>query len=151
MSKNQPTQESPFVSLTRLNWRAILTGAVADILLTELMGVSLGAIFTQVSGLSATEADALNKAFRASPLFWVAVALGILISGLGGFIAGWLANAEHHLHGLVSAFLTNVVFTVLVSGDSPFTIIEFSSAMLGLLAGLGGGWLAGILRAKRAG
>jgi hypothetical protein len=146
MNKNQPTQEGPFAALTRLDWRAILIGAFSDISLSMFLSVGLLYIFTQVSGLSGAEPEILDQAFRGSMFFWVGMALGIFFSGLGGFIAGWLANKEHHLHGLLSAFLTNVVFTVLVSGDTPFTIVEFGSAMLGLLAGLGGGWLAGTLR-----
>jgi hypothetical protein len=150
MNKNQPTQENPFASLTRLNWRAILIGAFADILLSMLLSASVLAIFVQANGLSTATPDVLDAAFRASPLFWASMVLGILISGLGGFIAGWLAKQEHHVHGLMSAFLTNVVFTVLVSGDSPFTLVEFVGAMVGLLAGLGGGWLAGLLKRQRA-
>lgn len=146
MRKYPPTQNSPFSSLVRLNWRAILTGAIADILLSALMSTGLIAIFIQLNGLSDAGAEVLDSAFRASPFYWMTLVLGILISGLGGFIAGWLAHEEHLLHGLIAAFLTNVILVVLTSSNAPFTIIEFSGSMLGLLLGMGGGWLAGMVK-----
>jgi hypothetical protein len=135
--------------LTQLSWRAILIGAFSDIALSMLLSAGLLIIFSQMSGVSSAEPKVLDQAFQNSILYWVGIFMGVVFSGLGGFIAGWLANKEYHLHGLISAFITNVIFTVAVSADSPFTVVEFGGAMLGLLAGLAGGLLAGLLKNKR--
>ncbi len=149
MKNSSPTPDNPFASLTRLSWRAILSGAGIDLLVTYLVGFIIQGYFVVSNGLSGASQDALDQAFRASPIFWVSVVLGILISGLGGFVAGWLAREEYPLHGLIAAFLTNVVYLSIVSIGSPFTTVDFAGAMLGLLAGLGGGTLAGMLKMHR--
>jgi hypothetical protein len=102
-----------------------------------------------MNGLAGAAEDTAMNALRASPVFWIMYALGILISGIGGFVAGSLARQEHLLHGLVAAFLTNIVYGLLAGAGSPFTLVEFAGSMAGVLAGLAGGWLAGTLKAQR--
>jgi|GEM_PF-6608016 len=148
MKKEKPSHETPLYALTRLAWPAILTGAIADLLLSMLMSIGLVYLFMQTSGLSGAGTDTLDQAFRTSPFYWVSLVLGVLISGLGGGIAGWLAPEEHHLHGLMAAFLTNVVYTFIATWDTPFTLVEFAGSMFGLLLGMVGGWLAGIVKAR---
>ncbi len=146
MRKEKPTADNPLGPLGRMSWRAVFGGALTDYLLSTVILGIIQLMFVQSSGLANAPDETVIQAFQASPIFWVATGLGILFSGVGGFVAGWLADHDHNVHGLVAAMLTNILNATLLSGGANFTGVDFATAMMAIVAGLVGGWLAGRLK-----
>jgi putative membrane protein (TIGR04086 family) len=71
-----------------VRWMAVLTGYIADIVLTSLLQVLF---YPQT--LSTPEAFPMDDL--------VFIGLGVLATGVGGYVAGRMAQAQRELHGLL--------------------------------------------------
>jgi hypothetical protein len=124
--------------LKHIAWVPVMWGVLADVFMTQMMSLAIGAAV----GIGFdTDPEIADMLLRASPFFWPAFILGILLSGLGGFIAARLAKREGVFHGTLTAFISNIVFSLLLSPQSLDTL-NMIGLMLAILAGTAGGWLA---------
>jgi putative membrane protein (TIGR04086 family) len=124
--------------IRRVAWVPVLWGVLADVFLTQMMSL---AIASAVGIGFDTDPEIAVTLLRASPLYWPAFGMGILLSGLGGFIAGRLAKREGAFHGTLTGFISNIVFSLLLSPQTLDTV-SMAGLMLAILAGTVGGWLA---------
>src|SRR5262245_16905156 len=121
-----------------IRWMAVLTGFLADVLLTYL--IVFLAPTTPTAGLDPAQATSL-----------VLIGLGILATGVGGYIAGRMAQVQRPLHGL----LVGVVGILAIQLQLPFggpsmTRVDVIALALGCLAGALGGWLSRFPALRRA-
>ncbi len=124
--------------LRRIAWVPVLWGVLTDVFLSQLMGLGVS---VAVGIDPDTDAALAESLLRASPLFWPAFVLGIAFSGLGGYLAGRLARREGAFHGTLTAFISNIVFSLLL-GAPPSDTLTTLGLMLAILAGTLGGWIA---------
>ena len=125
--------------LRQVAWSAVLWGLLADVMLTEVMSVVVGAL----AGIApTTEPSMAEVLLRASPWFWPTFALGILFSGVGGYLAARLARREGAFHGTLTAFIGNIVLGLPAFFTVQMDTLRMAGVMLALLAGTAGGWLA---------
>ena len=124
--------------LRRIAWLPIIWGVLTDMFLTTLMSqvvaLALGI------GLD-TEPSTAEAILKASAFYWPSFLIGILFSGVGGFLAGRLAKREGAFHGTLTAFISNIVLGLLITG-APEDMVGMVGIMLAILAGTVGGWLA---------
>ena len=86
----------------RVRWMAVLTGFVVDVLITSLVGILAGAATESlVAAPDVTRPDHLAL-----------LAAGVLSTGVGGYVAGRLADSDFALHGLLVAAV-GVIFAQL--------------------------------------
>jgi putative membrane protein (TIGR04086 family) len=114
-----------------VRWMAVLTGFIVDILSTFL----LYALFNPES-LTAT------AAFQFSDLFLIG--LGLLATGIGGYVAGRMAPAQRALHGLLVGVVGILVLQLqlAISGERGLSRAEVIALAAGCLAGTLGGLLS---------
>jgi putative membrane protein (TIGR04086 family) len=113
-----------------IRWMAVLTGFLVYILLTLFIF-----LFTPSSVSAAPDPT--------RPADLILIALGILATGVGGYVAGRMAQAQRTLHG----FLVGVVGVLaiqlqLMAGGSSLTRIDVLTLALGCLTGALGGLLS---------
>ncbi len=124
--------------LRRIAWLPVIWGVLTDMFLTTLMGqviaLALGI------GLDTEQATA-EAILRGSPYYWPSFVMGIVFSGVGGFLAARLAKREGAFHGTLTAFISNIILGLLITGV-PEDLISTVGIMLAILAGTLGGWLA---------
>lgn len=76
-----------------VRWMAVLTGYAVDVLVTALIGLLAGPVTESlVASPDITRSDHLAL-----------LALGVLSTGIGGYVAGRLATSDFALHGLLVA------------------------------------------------
>ncbi len=119
-----------------IRWTAVITGFMADVALTVLLQMVIVAI-----GQSAVfTAPSLQNPWHVG-----LIALGAGLTGIGGFVAGWLATEAFAMHG----FLVGVV-GILVAALANVGVTVPPLLLLGQALGCGcgalGGMLAGWLR-----
>lgn len=124
--------------LRRIAWIPVLWGVITDTFLTTIMS-QLVALLIGVT--PDTAPDIAQSLLRASPYFWPSFVAGILFSGAGGFLAARLARREGVFHGTLTAFISNIFFSLLLSG-ADLDMIGMIGIMLAIVAGTVGGWLA---------
>jgi putative membrane protein (TIGR04086 family) len=112
-----------------VRWMAVLTGFIVDTLLTSL----LYALFYPQT-LSTPEALPTNDL--------VFFGLGVLATGVGGYVAGRMAQAQRELHGLLVGVVGILVFQLelaVSSGPGPShaqVIALGAGCLVGALGGL---------------
>lgn len=126
--------------LRRIAWLPVLWGVITDVFLTQIVGLAIGSAVGISADMDPATSDALLKA---SSLYWPTLLLGILFSGVGGYVAGRLAKREGAFHGTLAAFLSNIAFTLL-AGSFPDDMVSTVTLMACILAGTVGGWLASL-------
>ncbi len=126
--------------IRRIAWLPVLWGVIADIILTQMMVLGIS---TALGIGSDTDPALAETILRDSAYYWPMLLLGILISGLGGYIAARLAGREGAFHGTLTAFISNIVFTLL-AGSFPEDMVSALGLMAAILAGTLGGWLASL-------
>ena len=126
--------------LRRIAWLPVLWGVIADVILTQIVALGFG---TAVGIGPDTDPAMAETMLRASSYYWPTLLLGIMISGLGGYIAGRLAGREGAFHGTLAAFISNIVFTLL-TGGFPEDMGGTLGLIAAILAGTLGGWLASL-------
>ena len=121
-----------------IRWMAVLTGFLADVLLAFLLSFLATAIAS--AGTDPTQAAGL-----------VLIGLGIVATGVGGYIAGRMAQAQRTLHGLLVGVvgILAIQLPLLVGGPS-LTRVDVIALALGCLAGTLGGWLSRFPALRRA-
>lgn len=116
-----------------VRWMAVLTGFVVDVLVTSLVGLLAGPL-----------AESLVSAPDVTrPGHLLLLALGVLSTGVGGYVAGRMARADHVVHGLLVAAL-GVIFAQLpaLAGDPPMPRVFVLQGIFLLIAGALGGFLS---------
>ena len=114
----------------KIRWMAVLTGFLADVLLTFF--ISFFAPATVSAGPDPTRAADL-----------VFIGLGILATGVGGYVAGRMAQAQRPLHGLLVGVVGILAIQLqLLAGGPSLTRIDVIALTLGCLAGALGGLLS---------
>ena len=113
-----------------IRWMAVLTGFLVDILLTFFIS------FFAPSTVSA-------GADLSRPTDLILIALGILATGVGGYVAGRMAQAQRPLHGLLVGVVGILAIQLqLMAGGPSLTQIDVIALALGCLAGALGGLLS---------
>ncbi len=121
-----------------IRWTAVLTGFLADILL--IFFISFFAPPTVSAGPDPTRAADL-----------ILIGLDILATGVGGYIAGRMAQARRPLHGLLVGVVGILAIQLqLLAGGPSLTRIDVVALALGCLAGALGGTLSRFPAARRA-
>lgn len=121
-----------------IRWMAVLTGFLADVLLTYL--IFFFAPTTPTAGLDPTQATSLTL-----------IGLGILATGVGGYIAGRMAQVQRPLHGLLVGVVGILAIQLqLLYGGPSMTRVDVIALALGCLAGTLGGWLSRFPTLRRA-
>ena len=120
-----------------IRWMAVLTGFLVHVLLTFV--ISFFAPPTVSAGLDSTGTAGL-----------IVIALGILTTGIGGYVAGRMAQAQHPIHGLlVGAVSILAIQLQLLAGGPPLTRVDVLALALGCLAGALGGLLSRLSAPRR--
>jgi putative membrane protein (TIGR04086 family) len=121
-----------------IRWMAVLTGFLVDILLTFF--ISLFAPPTASAGFDLTQTPDI-----------ILIVLGILATGVGGYVAGRMAQMQRPLHG----FLVGVVGILaiqlqLLAGGPTLSRTDVIALALGCLLGALGGLLSRFPAQRRA-
>lgn len=134
--------------MKKISINGVLLGGIADIVATNLLMIPLFVYVARQIDVGQFPANRMSHMItldiHASPeLYSIQAAIGIFCSGLGGYVAAWLARHDQLLNGALSSWLCICLgLYSLLSG-----IHESSMAMLviGLLvspvAGLAGGYV----------
>jgi putative membrane protein (TIGR04086 family) len=121
-----------------IRWMAVLTGFLVHILLIFL--ISFFAPPTVSAGPD-----------PARPADLILIGLGILTTGIGGYIAGRMAQAQRPLHGLLVGVVSILAIQLqLLAGGPSLTRIDVITLALGCLAGAVGGLLSRFPATRRA-
>ncbi|WP_298821041.1 TIGR04086 family membrane protein [Chloroflexus sp.] len=93
-----------------IRWTAVISGFMADFALTILL---------QVAILAAGQSAVFTAPSLQNPIHALLIIIGACLTGIGGFVAGWLADNSFAMHGLLVgvvgilvAALANVGITV---------------------------------------
>ncbi len=113
----------------RIKWVAVLAGWTVDVVLSMLvMAIALAAGLQIETGR-----------FFASPGGIVIGLILVALTGIGGFVAGWIAKDEHVLHGVLvgGVGILYLLFVSLIDVAPSFDSIVLQVCAT-VLAGLGG-------------
>jgi putative membrane protein (TIGR04086 family) len=112
-----------------VRWMAILTGYIVDILITYLL-------YALFSPQSLTVSDPTQS----GGLFLIS--LGLLATGVGGYVAGRLAQTQRALHGLLVGVVGILVLQLqLMVGGPGLSHTQVLALAAGCVVGALGGWL----------
>jgi putative membrane protein (TIGR04086 family) len=121
-----------------IRWMAVLTGFLVDVLLTFVISffappsVSAGPDLTRTADI-------------------ILIALGIVATGVGGYVAGRMAQTRRPLHGLLVGVVGILAIQLqLLAGGPTLTRVDVISLALGCLAGALGGLLSHFPPQRRA-
>ena len=130
--------------LKRIGWAAVGWGVFVDFFLTQLLqlGVSMAIGITPDTDPSLAE-----SMIRSSGAYWPLFVMGILFTGLGGYLAGRLAGREEVFHGTLAGFISNILLGLLLFSAS-MDVLEMVGVMLAVVAGTVGGWVAGATKKR---
>jgi putative membrane protein (TIGR04086 family) len=123
-----------------VRWMAVMTGFVVDVLVTSLVGLLAGPVTESlVTSPDITRLDHLAL-----------LALGVLSTGIGGYVAGRLATSDFALHGLLVAAV-GVLFAQLppLLGDPAIPRVFVIQAVFLCAAGPLGGLLSRYVPPRR--
>ena len=114
-----------------VRWMAVLTGFTVDIVATALL-------FAVAFPQSLFSADAAQSTSM------LAIGLGILATGIGGYVAGRMAPMLRELHGLLVGVVGVLVVQLQLAFGAPqsLTRTDVIALALGCLAGTLGGLLS---------
>jgi putative membrane protein (TIGR04086 family) len=121
-----------------IRWMAVLTGFLVDVLLTFF--IFLFAPPTVSAGSNPTQTPDL-----------ILMALGIVATGVGGYVAGRMAQIQRPLHGFLVGIVGILAIQLqLLAGGPTMTRIDIISLALGCLVGALGGLLSRFPTQRRA-
>ncbi|WP_298401945.1 TIGR04086 family membrane protein [uncultured Chloroflexus sp.] len=119
-----------------IRWTAVISGFMADFAFTILL---------QVVILATGQSAVFTAPSLSNPIHILLILIGASLTGVGGFVAGWLADNSYAMHGLLVgvvgilvAALANVGITV-----PPLLLL---GQVIGCTFGAVGGMLAGRVR-----
>jgi putative membrane protein (TIGR04086 family) len=123
-----------------IRWMAVVTGFVVDVLITWLIGVA--------SGPAAESLVAAPDVTR--PEHLALLALGVLSTGVGGYVAGRMAQSAPGMHGLLVATV-GVLFAQLpaLGGAAPMPRVFVIQGLFLCAAGALGGLLSAYVPRRR--
>jgi putative membrane protein (TIGR04086 family) len=120
-----------------VRWMAVLTGFIVDIVVTFLL---LALAFPQ----------ALFAADAAQPTSLASLGLGLLATGVGGYVAGRMAQVQRELHGLLVGVVGILVVQLQLSlGGQSLSHLDVIALAIGCLVGALGGLLSRYPSPKR--
>lgn len=121
-----------------IRWTAVLTGFLVDILLT--FTVSLFVPPTVSAGPDPTQASDL-----------LLIVLGIMATGVGGYVAGRMAQTQRPLHGFLVGIVGILAIQLqLLAGGPTLSRTDVIALALGCLLGALGGLLSRFPVQRRA-
>ncbi len=111
-----------------IRWMAVLTGFVVDYMVTMLLFVMMNP----------------EEAFSVAPVITephhlLLISLGILSTGIGGYVAGRMTETDHALHGLLVGVI-GILFGQLSGSTLPRVLVVASA--IGCIVGALGGLLS---------
>lgn len=111
-----------------VRWKAVLTGVAADLLISSLVFL-IADPYSKVATALATAPDLAN------PQHLFLIGIGLFITGIGGYVAGRMAQTAPALNGLMVG-----VVDILISqfGPIPPRTLVIASAIGCLASALGG-------------
>jgi putative membrane protein (TIGR04086 family) len=119
----------------------VFFGWLVDFSLTLLLHLLLGSAgvttFFQTPDLS-------------NPLHWLFLFLFLFATAVGGCVAAWIANDAYVLHGLLVGITGILIGAVLNPGVEAVPRLFVISQIVGCGFGALGGYLAGVIRRRRA-
>jgi glycerol uptake facilitator-like aquaporin len=129
----------------RFRWKAVLLGAVTDLVGSALAGVVLLVVYSVLiaSGEGGAE-EALERLRQSWPFLLMSMVVGGGFTLLGGYVAGRVARHSFFKHALAAGGLS-LALGILVFGsdDGPYSgIVAILGIGLHLPLALLGGWLA---------
>jgi MFS family permease len=137
--------------MKNISFKAIIVGAVVDILGTNLWGFVLG-VYLLLSHTVTQEilrdSTALSTVLREHTLIVVVnLIVGVLFSIIGGYIAASIARQKELLHGTLSSFLcVGIGLYEIISGTTQKNLVL---ALVLLLISPALGLLGGYIKSKR--
>jgi hypothetical protein len=117
---------------------------------------SLALVFAYVLlvfGVQLARGDALSDPVPGTVEVLVLESLGILVTALGGFVAGWMAKTLETLHGLavgIGAVIIWWLFDLVEPTEGPLAWWEVASSFAVVPLGALGGYLAKWVTARAA-
>lgn len=126
--------------MTELKVRAVLIGSLVDILGSFILGAAVFAVVSATTGVTAT-ADLTRLYDASAPLQLVTLALGLVMTATGAFVAARLTPGTERLHAFaVGAVSTLMGFSIVFSApeSSPFWS-QAASLILTIPAAFAGG------------
>lgn len=149
---NPPPSIEPRGMFSGLEWRAIVLGAVADIVATVLASIIFVFILIAVKGEQGQEfsEEALREMLAAPEIQMAWLLIGLGCSVLGGYIAGRLAKREEVKHGALAGFLS-VVLGVLMEMASGVRAASSTDEVTTYLVTVAAGALGGYIAMRLAG
>lgn len=124
--------------LRRIAWAAVGWGVFADFFLTQLLSLGVSLAIGITPDMDPSVADTM---LRSSGAYWPLFVMGIVFTGLGGYLAGRLAGREEIFHGTLAGFISNILLGLLLFSSS-MEVMEMVGVMVAVVAGTIGGWVA---------
>lgn len=110
--------------MSDLKTRAVIVGALVDTIGTLIVGVLFDAVVTVTTGIST--AEELAAAYTGSvALQAVQLGLGLAMTGVGAYVAAWLAHGAERPHAFAVGVISTVigfVFVFSAPDASPFWV-----------------------------
>jgi hypothetical protein len=99
----------------RVSVAGVVVGGITDVFASSVLALPI-VIYLQIKGFAAI-ASAIHSG---GWLYWLQLAIGLGCSGLGGYVAAWIAKHDELLNGLLSSFLCTAIglYSVLLGKDS---------------------------------
>lgn len=128
----------------KISIAGVAIGGVTDVFASSVLALPV-VVFLQVKGSAAT-ASAMGSG---GWLYWLEFAIGFGCSGLGGYVAAWIAQHDELLNGLLSSFLSIGIglYSVLLGKSAQSLLVQ----ALPLAAVPAFALLGGYLRQKQKG
>lgn len=125
-----------------IRWTAVITGFMADFAFTVLLQVVILA-----TGQSAVFTDPSLQ----NPVHVLLILIGATLTGVGGFVAGWLADNSFAMHGLLVG-VVGILVAALANVGVTVPPLLLLGQVIGCAFGAAGGMLAERVRkSPRAG
>jgi nitrate/nitrite transporter NarK len=110
--------------MKKISLNAVLAGGITDLLVTNLLGIPFVAFVVVNAGLARLPKDQVQAALMSTihangALHAMQLLLGLIATGVGGYVAAWIAKHDAVLHGALASW-TCVALGIysMVSGDN---------------------------------
>ncbi|MEF3275713.1 MAG: TIGR04086 family membrane protein [Chloroflexus sp.] len=119
-----------------IRWSAVISGFMADFALTILL---------QVVIVATGQSTVFTEPSWQNPIHMLLIAIGASLTGVGGFVAGWMTDNSFAMHGLLVG-VVGVLVAALANAGITTPPLLLAGQVLGCICGALGGMLAARLR-----
>ncbi|MGC8799005.1 MAG: TIGR04086 family membrane protein [Chloroflexus aggregans] len=116
-----------------IRWTAVISGFMADFALT---------IILQVMIIAAGQSAVFTEPSWQNPIHVLLILCGASLTGLGGFVAGWLTDNAFAIHGLLVG-VVGILVAALANVGIEVPQLLLLGQVLGCILGALGGAIAG--------